>query len=234
MTNNILIILHHSSGSAGKIQTKLIERGYNLDIRCIVDGDLLPNPHNYCAVIILGGVMSVNDFETINGIHKEIQWIPSVIKANIPYLGICLGAQLLSHALGGEVNKKQCETVEIGYHPIKTVNTNDFKYFPKKEYAFYQWHLEGFSIPKGCELLAKSKHFPNQAFKLIKNDKIIGLQFHPEATKEMIDRWIKREPQKLSLLGAQDHETQIKHHLKYDKEVDIWLDSFLDNWLTSA
>ncbi len=236
MKKEILIILHHSSGTGGRIQSKLIELGYELDIRCIIEGDTLPNASNYAGVVVFGGIMSANDCQTIKGIHKEINWIPSIIEADIPYLGICLGAQLLSRALGGTVCKKscfcqKCPTVEIGFHPVKPKGKEGNKFLPKGDSVFYHWHFEGFSIPKGCECIAENNCFQNQAFKL--NDKVIGLQFHPEATKEMIEQWVQREPNNLKLNGAQDYKTQMKLYDKYDKEINVWLDEFLDNWLNS-
>ncbi len=226
--HSVLIILHRACGDTGKIGELLKQRGYKLDIRCILEGDKLPDPKNYSAVIILGGIMSANDCKVLPGIREEIDWIPRVIDAGIPYLGICLGAQLLARALGAGVTKKPDLSVEIGFYHIRPVG-NPINFLPKQGLRFYQWHLEGFSIPKNCQRLAESDSFPNQAFMV--NPKTIGLQFHPEATREMIDCWIQREPENLRLAGAQSYKTQIELFRESDSKVHSWLEDFLDQWL---
>ena len=228
--NPILIILHRSCGNTGKVENLLIQRGYQLDIRCILEGDSLPKPDNYSAVIVFGGVMSANDYRVLQGIREEINWIPSVIAAQIPYLGICLGAQLLARALGAGVDRKSDFSAEIGFHHVRPTQQSN-SILPKQGLQFYQWHLEGFSIPSNCQRLAESDNFSNQAFML--NPKTIGLQFHPEATREMIDCWVQREPENLRLEGAQSYKTQVKLYRECDDSVTLWLENFLDNWLSN-
>ncbi len=225
----ILIVLHRSCGDMGKVGKILEQRGYRLDIRCTLEGDSLPNPSGYAGVIVFGGAMSVNDCQTLSGIQAEIDWIPSVISANIPYLGICLGGQLLAKALGAGVAKKPDESVEIGFYHIRPTEKNS-TFLPEKGLHFYQWHLEGFSIPNNCHRLAESDNFPNQAFML--NEKTIGLQFHPEATREMIDCWVQREAENLRLQGAQSYKNQVELFRKYDTAVTEWLEDFLTKWLS--
>lgn len=224
----ILVILHRACGDTGKIGTILTNAGYTLDVRCIIEGDELPNPSSYAAVIIFGGLMSANDCQTIPGIRAEIDWIPSVIAADVPYLGICLGAQLLARALGAGVARKPDESVEIGFHHVRPTRQN-CTLLPATGLRFYQWHLEGFSIPDNCERLAESDNFPNQAF--MYNNKTLGFQFHPEATREMIDCWIQREPENLRFAGAQSYKTQVELYRESDAEVTAWLTTFLTQWL---
>lgn len=226
--STILIILHRACGDTGKIGQILIQRGYVLDIRCVLEGDSLPKPENYAAVIVFGGLMSANDCQKLPGIRAEIDWIPSVIATHVPYLGICLGAQLLARSLGAGVARKPDESVEIGFHHIRPTRQN-CAVLPKQGLRFYQWHLEGFSIPENCERLAESDNFPNQAFML--NEQTIGLQFHPEATREMIDCWVQREPENLRLTGAQSYKTQVELFRACDSDITEWLESFLTRWL---
>lgn len=228
MQQTILIILHRSCGDTGKIGRLLEQQGYQLDIRCVLEGDILPDPGRYAAVIVFGGIMSANDCRILAGIREEIDWIPSVIAAKVPYLGICLGAQLLARALGAGVSRKADESVEIGFHHVRPTRPN-CTLLPLQGLRFYQWHLEGFSIPDNCERLAESDNFPNQAFML--NEKTIGLQFHPEATRAMIDCWVQREPDNLALVGAQSYKTQVELFRESDESVSKWLNHFLQQWL---
>ncbi len=227
----ILVILHRSCGDTGKIGQLLQNNGYRLDVRCIIEGDSLPDARDYTAVIVFGGIMSANDCQTIAGIAEEIKWIPSVLAANVPYLGICLGAQLLARALGAGVARKPDASVEIGFHHVRPTAQHS-ELLPPQGLRFYQWHLEGFSIPENCERLAESDNFPNQAFCM--NARTIGLQFHPEATRDMIDCWVQREPQHLALAGAQSYKTQVELFREADGAVTAWLTDFLAQWLTAT
>ncbi|MPV85252.1 glutamine amidotransferase-related protein [Ostreibacterium oceani] len=226
----ILTILHRACGDMGKIGQFLTDQGYDIDVRCIIEGDELPDANDYAGVVVFGGVMSANDCQTIDGIRQEIEWIPSVIAAGVPYLGICLGAQLLARALGAGVTKKPDESIEIGCHHVRPTRQN-CSLLPAQGLRFYQWHLEGFSIPESCERLAESDNFPNQAFML--NPQTIGLQFHPEATREMIDCWVQRESHLLALPGAQSYKTQIELYQESSPAVEAWLSQFLPRWLAA-
>lgn len=229
--NTILIILHRACGDMGKIGLLLKTKGYHIQTRCIIEGDELPDPQHYAGIIVLGGIMSANDNDVLPAIQAEIDWIPSVIEAGIPYLGICLGAQLLAKSLGSGVSRKPDGSVEIGFHQVRPVK-QDCNFLPPQGLRFYQWHLEGFSIPEHCERLADSDNFPNQAFRL--NNQTIGLQFHPEATREMIDCWVQREPENLRLAGAQSYKTQVELYRECNTDVSTWLDDFLSRWLTAS
>ncbi len=225
----ILIVLHRSCGDMGKVGQILEQRGYRLDICCTLEGDSLPDPSDYAGVVVFGGAMSVNDCDKLSGIQAEIDWIPTVISAKVPYLGICLGAQLLAKALGAGVAKKTDETVEIGFYPVYPTKKGS-NFLPEQGLRFYQWHLEGFSLPKDCQKLAESDSFPNQAFML--NEKTIGLQFHPEVTRPMIDCWVQREAEDLRLQGAQSYKTQVELFRECDVAVTEWLEDFLTKWLS--
>ena len=96
-------------------------------------------------------------------------------------LGICLGAQLIAKAMGGEVFANPEK--EIGWFPIEAVkpDTNTTFQFPDETVVFH-WHGETFSLPEGAFQLARSAACENQAFQLGKN--VIGLQFHLETTPD--------------------------------------------------
>ena len=107
-------------------------------------------------------------------------------------LGICLGAQLLSKAMGAKVVKAPQK--EIGWFEVNITDEG------KKDSVFkgakptlrvFQWHEDMFEIPNGGVLLADSKNGINQAFKFGKN--AYGFQFHIEVTGEIISKWVNAE-----------------------------------------
>ena len=224
-----LFILHQQTSEAGDIANKLKIRGFNFEIRRPSLGDSLPtNLNNYSAIVVFGGPMSANDNDEF--MKKEIVWIGQVLQSEVPFLGICLGAQILVKYLGCKVEKNPKEFSEIGFYKIQPTK-NGIKMFQSQD-VFYQFHTEGFELPSGCELLAKGDIFTNQAFKY-KN--CYGLQFHPEVNIYLHLKWLFlvliKKPHILFKNGAQNIFYQLWLRIKYNNSISRWLDDFLDNYL---
>ena len=224
-----LLVLHQKTSEAGDLGVKLIKRGYNLVYLRPPLGDELPQDlKQYSVVVIFGGPMSANDNDEF--IKKEIDWIKFVINSNVPFLGICLGAQILAKHLGCKIEKNSKNLSEIGFYKIKPTS-NGLKLFESQS-IFYQFHTEGFEIPKNCELLARGEIFKNQAFKY---HNCYALQFHPEVNFFVHLRWLFlvliKKPKVLFLNGSQNLFYQLYLRFKHNKSVSMWLDSFLDNYL---
>ncbi|MGD1717768.1 glutamine amidotransferase-related protein [Dapis sp. BLCC M172] len=228
----ILFIFHKPTTNPGPVGKILKQRGYELDVRVLNEGYQLPSTMNeYEAAISFGGSMSANDSETLPFIRTELDWIPKFIESGKPFLGICLGAQLLAKALGAKVTRHSEARVEIGYHPIIPTLAGS-KYFNSKLY-FYHWNGEGFELPSNAVKLASGEMFENQAFRYGEN--AYGVQFHPEMSKMVLEEWAattdSETEQKLKLPGAQSWEEQIDKHLQYAPVVENWLERFFSLWL---
>ncbi|MEL6603819.1 MAG: glutamine amidotransferase [Cyanobacteria bacterium J06614_10] len=225
----ILTLIHKDTTVPGLIGSKLMTMGYELDIRGPVLGHSLPQTlDDYAAVLVFGGPMSANDNEPY--LQEELDWIRQVLSARIPYLGICLGAQLLAKVLGAKVQPHAEGLEEIGYYPVYGTPAAE-GLFPEK-LDLYQWHKEGFDLPEGAVLLAQGKDFPNQAFRW--GDRTYGLQFHPEMTAEMVDFWTTQGADLIGAPNTQSRCEQLAGHRRYSAAVDRWLETFLNNWLPSA
>ena len=224
-----LLILHQKTSEAGNIEIKLKKRGFSLEYRCPALGDDLPDYiEEYQAIIIFGGPMSANDDEEF--IRKEIDWIGKILKTKVPFLGICLGAQMLAKHLGCKIEKHSQNLSEIGFFEV-TPTSKGIEMFESQN-IFYQFHTEGFELPTGCDLLAKGNIFHNQAFKF-KN--CYGLQFHPEVNISLQLKWtflvLMKKPNLLFKKGAQNIFYQFFFRFKYNNSISKWLDTFLDNYL---
>ena len=224
-----LLILHHKKSVAGDIEIKLKKRGYKLYFCIPPMGQELPiDLSNYSLVVIFGGPMSAND--TDNFIKKEIDFMKLVIESDIPFLGICLGAQFLAKYLGSQIKENDNKLSEIGFYRIHP--SLEGKKLFKDQIFFYQFHTEGFSTPANCTNLAYGDKFKFQAFKY---KKCYALQFHPEVNFKMHLYWLFRvllnKPLTLFTKGAQNIFYQILLRIKYNKSVSSWLDHFLDNYL---
>ncbi len=233
MTNlkkpKILTIMHQEASTPGRVGMMLEEMGYHL-VGCRPPlGDALPETlEDYAGAIVFGGPMSSNDSDAY--IKREIDWMSVPLKENKPFFGICLGAQMLCKHLGGEVAPRKDSYAEIGYYPIKATQAGE-TLMPWPDHV-YQWHTEGFSLPKDAMLLATGEEYPNQAYKYGKN--AYGVQFHSEVTHYMMHKWTTKASHRFSLPGAQNREQQFEARPKYDPEVKQWLGDFFDHWVGPA
>jgi GMP synthase (glutamine-hydrolysing) len=149
---------------------------------------LLPEPEQISAMIVLGGSMGAGDDRRHPFLGDLKKLIRTVVAARTPYLGICLGGQLLAAALGTEVASHRWE--ELGTLNVSLTQEGKadrlFRGIPEL-FSTFQWHLDSFDIPESGVLLASSAACQHQAFRV--GDVAWGLQFHPEVTEAIIRNW---------------------------------------------
>jgi GMP synthase (glutamine-hydrolysing) len=227
MCEKILLVVHQAHSDPGRIATELTRLGYDLDLRRPSCGDSLPaDLDGHAGAVMFGGPMSAND-DHLDFIRTELDWIGSALASGKPYLGICLGAQLLARYLGGRVSTHPDGYHEIGYYPVEPVEAGHDLF--ERGFHAYEWHSEGFDLPRGATLLATGQHFPHQAFRY--GGKVFGLQFHPEVTPPIMARWTSNEAHKLNFPGAQPQLQQLAARERFEPGVERWLGRFLRHWL---
>jgi GMP synthase (glutamine-hydrolysing) len=224
------MVVHQEHSNPGRVGELLVERGCTLDRRCPSLGESLPDDlAPYAAAIVFGGPQSAND-DHLPGIRAELDWLEgTALPADVPLLGICLGAQMIARVLGAKVGPHPDGLVEIGYHPVYPTAAGQ-GYFDGPT-MFYQWHRETFEIPAGAAHLAHNDAFDAQAFRY--RERVYGIEFHPEMTLAMIDRWSGSEKGSpmLSLPGAQPRAAQLEAYPRCCAATDRWLGRFLDERL---
>ena len=166
------------------------EKGHTVTKTLLFKGEDLPLLGSFDWLVIMGGSMGANDVAQYPWLAREKKFIRQAVASGKIVLGICLGAQLISDALGGKVTKNPQQ--EIGWYPVtltaEAESSPIFKAMPLKFLAFH-WHGDTFSIPPhGGRKLAYSDACENQAFEI---GRAIGLQFHLEFSKESIENLIK-------------------------------------------
>ncbi|MDD9909119.1 MAG: glutamine amidotransferase [Ahrensia sp.] len=228
-SNKILIILHQETSTPGRVGQRLVERGFELDIRRPPLGDALPDTlDGHAGAVMFGGPMSANDGDEF--VKREIDWLEVPLKENRPFLGICLGAQKLVRHLGGTVWFHPEGQVEVGYYPL--YSTEAGKSLLEWPDMIYQWHREGFDLPSGAELLAYGDVYENQAFRY--GDKAYAFQFHTELTLAMVYKWTVKGAERMNLPGAQQRKQHLDGRMAYDPAVRTFLDGFLNIWIGTA
>lgn len=226
----ILVIVHQETSDPGRIGELLRSRSYQLDMRYPCLGQALPDTlERHEAAVVFGGPMSANDDNELPFIRTELDWIPVALESGKPFLGICLGAQLLARVLGASVRPHPEDITEVGYVPITPTEAGR-SLFDELTHV-YQWHREGFELPTDATLLAASDDYPQQAFHY---DRAYGLQFHPEVTYDMVDLWTTRAADKLVWKGAHSQAKQLQQRHQYDPAIAQWTDTFIDLWLDGS
>lgn len=163
----------------GSIAPWLQNAGYEISCTQLFNTEELPEIADIDLLIVMGGPMSVNDGLEYPWLAAEKQFIKNAVEAEIPVLGICLGAQLIASSMGGKVSQNSVK--EIGWFPVKAVQPKrSFVFQFPEETSVFHWHGETFNLPNGAIQIARSEGCENQAFQIGNN--IIGLQFHLETT----------------------------------------------------
>ncbi|KAB0665089.1 type 1 glutamine amidotransferase [Oryzomonas japonica] len=153
----------------------------------------LPAPEETQGVIVLGGAMCANDDQRHPFLTQVKGFIREMVAHRTPYLGICLGGQLLAAAMGGQVVANRWE--ELGTLEVElTAAGREDRLFTgcAPRLGTFQWHHDSFDIPPGAVLLAASPACPHQAFRI--GPYAWGTQFHPEVTEEIIRAWCAWDP----------------------------------------
>lgn len=226
MSLPVLIVLHQEQSTPGRVGLHFRQRGVPMDIRRPRFGDRLPETlASHSGAVIFGGPMSANDNDAF--IREEIEWIKVPLRESKPFLGICLGAQMLARQLGATVCCHPDGKAEVGYYPIEVTEAGRavVTSWPS---VVYQWHREGFSLPDGAELLASGDLFKAQAFRY--GRAAFGIQFHAEVTHAMMCRWTTIGHDRLALPGAKSRMEHFEDRPVYDLAIRTWLSDFLDRW----
>ena len=176
------------------------EKGFIPEIYNLSLGEKLPEAKKEDLILIMGGPMSVRDINDKKyfWLKEENEFIKGAIENQISIIGICLGAQLLAHSLGGKIERLKDEfnknKPEIGWSEIYSIDkkSNDEKSLMLREpLKVLHWHGDRIILPPQAELLASSAKCNEQFFKI--GEYIYGLQFHIETEGTMTDDWIKND-----------------------------------------
>jgi GMP synthase-like glutamine amidotransferase len=160
--------------------------GHSLSGTMLFKNQTLPDVSSFDWLIILGGVMNVYEHKKFPWLIKEKEFIDRTILNGQAVLGICLGAQLISDVLGGQVTRNLHR--EIGWFPISLTSDGResalFSGFNDRFMAFH-WHGDTFSIPPRAVHVVRGEACDNQAFQYGK--RVLGIQFHLDYTREGVE-----------------------------------------------
>jgi GMP synthase (glutamine-hydrolysing) len=225
----VLIVLHQEHSTPGRVGHRLVDRGHALDIRRPRFGDALPETlADHAGAVIFGGPMSVNDGDDY--LKRETEWIGVALREGAPFLGLCLGAQMLARHLGAAVGPHGDGHIEVGWFGVRATEAG--RRLMRWPDRVHQFHREGFALPVGATLLAEgaAETFPNQAF--AHGPAAFAIQFHIELTTAMVNRWTSRIAERPPAPGTQPRELHFEGRALHDWQTAAFLDAFLDLWLS--
>ncbi len=181
-----LVLQHINIEHPGIFLNYLKNDQIKIDTVELDEGEKIPKLDPYDAMIVMGGPMDTWQEETYPWLKIEKENIHNFVKIKKkPYLGLCLGAQLLSEAIGGKVRKMK--TPEIGVLDVSVTNDKSLFKGLNKKLKVLQWHsYEAYDLPDNTNLLASSPECKVQAFSY---NNAFGLQFHVEQTNETVPQW---------------------------------------------
>jgi len=202
-----LVIAHTESEGPGSLGEFLGSAGVRVRTARLDAGDALPaDPRKLDLVVSMGGPMSVHDEGRHPFLRAETEFLRAAVQADVPVLGICLGAQLIARACGADVTKAPAKEVGWSEVVLTAAGLADplFRGEPPV-FPVFQWHEDTFDVPVGGELLATSPACHHQAFRI---RRAVGLQFHVEVMREMLLDWFPDPAGCSPLIGRFDELEQ--------------------------
>jgi len=177
--------------------------GLELDVIRPYEGEPVPSTVPGDALIVLGGEMSAYEEGRAPWLRPTRALLSAAVAADVPTLGVCLGAQLLAVQFGGRVQVGDPAGPEIGLCEVSmaaaAVGDHLLGTLPPRVPAI-QWHYDGVAeVPPDAVVLASSPRYACQAFRI--GDLTWGIQWHPEVTPEIAASWAAHDPGALGANG---------------------------------
>jgi GMP synthase (glutamine-hydrolysing) len=190
MAKTAAIFIHERNEGPGTFGTILEKQGFTLKPFITPEQDiaaldsLAPD-----LLVVMGGPMGVYEAEKYPFLKAEIKALERRLAADKPVLGICLGSQLMTAALGEKVFKGT-QGKEIGWNPLILTpegKNHSVRHLAGDQTNMFHWHGDTYELPQGATLLASSSLYKNQIYSYGRN--ALALQCHPEVSVEQAGEW---------------------------------------------
>ena len=218
----LFVLQHLEIEGPGLFEQFAKEKDFKIKIIRLDKKDNLPQTKKGDLILIMGGPMGVKDIgnKRYPWLKLEREFIKKELQNKRPIIGICLGAQLLASAAGGDVEILKYGSPpkalpEIGWSQIFINKSNkDLKEIFEEPFHVLHWHGDRILLPNKAVLIASSQRCKEQFFRI--GDFAFGLQFHIETTEAMIDKWIKEDKEFIFKgLGSNGQEILREENRKY-------------------
>jgi GMP synthase-like glutamine amidotransferase len=213
----IVVFEHHAMETSARLGQVLRDHGHRLRVIRLFAGDAVPpDLDDVDGVVSMGGPMNVDQAGEYPWIEQEAAFIRASHDANVPIVGVCLGAQLIAHALGGKVAKM--DKPEIGWGPVSQFKPG----FPDTIFGGIPWKAEQFhahgqqvtDLPPGGVMLASTRACRNQAFRV--GLTTYAFQYHFEWTRSDIEGVLNQFANWINESGGDVEAIREETEAKYD------------------
>ena len=221
-----LLLIGHDYLSAGPIEERFVERGYNVERVQVIPPDRVgdpgvafdfPDPRVYDAVLVLGARWSVYSNQVASWVKPELELLHSADESGVPVFGICFGGQMLAKAHGGKVVASPAP--EIGPHVVSGVLA--------VAGIWTQWHHDRF-VPPADATVVGTNAAATQAFVLRRN---LAVQFHPEVDADSVRGWLEDGGAQDARDRGLDPDVLLEHVASLDADVRVRAAALVDYFL---
>ena len=210
--------------------TYLERRSIPWKLIALDEGQAVPRDvRAYGGLAVMGGPMSAND--DLPWIAPLLEALRSAVRQDVPLIGHCLGAQLMSRAFGGTVRANPVR--EIGWGEVRVADNGVARDWlgDLQSFQTFQWHGDTFSIPPGATRVLEGEHCANQAFAIGRH---LGMQCHVEMTPELVRTWLSTGQKEIVEHGK---SPAVQPQAEIEKDLDTRLerlheiaDRIYDRW----
>ena len=216
--SRLLVLQHLEREGPGLFALIAEDRGFSVCTFRLDLGDSLPELLDGDLLLVLGGSVGVRDIgnPSYPWLVNEVDLIKEALNKKFGIIGVCLGAQLLAYAAGGDVEVLRDEIsqqplAEIGWHPISSQGfekDNKLNKLLDKSFPVLHWHGDRILLPTKAELIASSSRCKEQFFKI--GSLAYGMQFHVEIEHKMVNRWIVEDEKFIFASLGKDAQSILK------------------------
>lgn len=159
----------------------------------------LPPENEIGGLVVMGGPMGAGDTVEHPHLARETELIAAMVHSGRPVLGVCLGAQLIAHALGARIYRGEQAEIGLGTVSLTQMGLEDpvLGNLGVEILPVMHWHQDTFDLPAQALWLARSELYAHQAFRVGK--RAYGLQFHLEVDQELARAWAEHLPTGVTL-----------------------------------
>jgi GMP synthase - Glutamine amidotransferase domain len=217
---SVLVLKPHRLSLAGHIGDAFVDRGVELIDHVLSDDDAPPSIAGHDAVIVMGAPWSVYGDEVAPWIDGALDAIRDAAAHDVPVLGVCFGAQAFAHAMGGRA--RPADDQEVGWRKVRTEDPTLIPAGP-----WFMWHGDTFDLPPGATAVATTP-VGVQAFTMGPH---ICVQFHPEATADMVAAWLGHSDEDFRRVGV-DPADVLEETRRREPEARIRAAALVDRFLS--
>lgn len=185
-TKPLVILQHEPDNPPGAVATALERLSVPFEVRRLDLGDPVPAwPSEAAGIISMGGALALGHIHKLPYFEAEQELLRTIVHQGGPVWGICLGAQILTLARGGEVWRSQ--RAPVGWVQVAKVLDDPLLRGVPSPFPVFSWRKFACSIPLTAHRVARSD---DTAWVFRAGGRAWGIQFHPEITEDLAERWL--------------------------------------------